>query len=146
MSSNSDVQPSPSLQQQLSKLHELLSKTKQETCSEIHRVIQEQADEKKNRRVKKDADQDELRRNLTEIISEQEDETNRHVEDSAAGQSISVTVFWQMALMLHWSQLVDASSIEPLPILQEVHRKRLADLTVFVQGEYILRSRTKLNG
>jgi len=94
--------------------------------------MQEQADEKKNRRAKKDADQDELRRNLSKIISEQEDEMNRHVEDSAAGQSISITVFWQMALMLHWSQLVDASSVEPLPILQEVHRERLADLTAFV--------------
>jgi hypothetical protein len=68
--------------------------------------MQEQADEKKNRRAKnlKGADQDELRRNLSKIISEQGDETNRHVEDSAAGQSISITVFWQMALMLHFGR------------------------------------------
>jgi len=109
MGSNTDVQPSHSLEGQLSRLQELW--TKQEICSDIHKVAEEQADEKRGRRAKKEAEQEELRRKLSRIISEPEEERNRYIEDSAA----------------------DDLPSELLPVLEEANRERMADLTALVQ-------------
>jgi len=89
MGSDTDVQPSLCLERELSRLQEIL-RTKQETCSEVRKVADEQADEKGKRRAKKEAEREELRRKLSRIISEQEEERNRHIEDSAAGPKIFI--------------------------------------------------------
>jgi len=111
MGSDTDVQPSLCLERELSRLQEIL-RTKQETCSEVHKVADEQADEKGTRRAKKEAEREELRRKLSRIISEQEEERNRHIEDSAADDLLSGPL----------SQ-----------VLEEAGRERITDLTAFVQ-------------
>jgi hypothetical protein len=89
MGSNTDSQPPLSLQERLSRLQELL-REKQEVCSEVHKLADERNDEKTKRKVEKEAKQEEMRRKVFQMVSEQEEERDRHSENNAEGSNISV--------------------------------------------------------
>jgi hypothetical protein len=83
-------------QEQLSGLQDLLRK-KHDTCSEVYKAA-EQTDDRCNRRAKKEAEQEELRQKLRRIISEQEDERSRYIEN-VTGQ-VPHSIF--RSALSHW--------------------------------------------
>lgn len=116
-----------SIQDQLSQLRNLLY-DKQETCSEAIQTIERQRSDRATRRERKERETEELRQRLRQMISEQEEQRNKHVEDSAQGKVPSIHPARRLTL------LADDIYSVLRPMLQEIHREKMAGIMAFAQG------------